>query len=592
MLKQLYLFALPLITFSYDNIALYKHAWQLHPYPYQKLMGLASKAVDGLKTDLSAFGQQCTLSENGKYEAMLGVDLGALLGIHHITVYHRTDNMPWGPLHGYVGRFLGFSVYISNTTVKEDGVLCFKDDYFTKYTIPAVLTLNCTHHGRYVIYYNNRTSNRIPPDYSPYAYNELCEFEVYGCPSPYHFGKDCSLPCPDHCMNSSCHIDNGHCFGCKEGYHGATCEQPCQNNTYGAGCSEDCGNCLNGEQCNHVNGTCPNGCDAGYCSDRCKLECPDGLYGRNCLQTCSENCYLKTCEGRTGECLGGCVEGLKPPLCAEECDDGTFGRNCSNICGHCHLGEPCSKITGACPPECEPGYQGISCNQKCPDGLYGRKCSQTCNENCYLKTCEGRTGDCLRGCIEGLKPPLCNEECDNGTYERNCNSGCGHCLLGAACDKRTGVCPPVCDPGYDGKYCNNTNNLKSGEPYSTSDGGPSSQSPIDETVFSPLTGKLTLKGQQSQAQQAVSQSIISTTQRPGIPDLLATSTRTATSLYAANVEGKHIDDDICSKVFFAEKEKLKLEMEYIKLKMKRISSEIDLFELKKKLLTANCQSLP
>lgn len=85
-----------------------------------------------------------------------------------------------GPTHGYVGRFLGFSVYISNTTEKKDGVLCFKDNKLTKYTIPAVLTINCTHYGRYVIYYNNRTSSNKPADYSKYAYNELCEFEVYG----------------------------------------------------------------------------------------------------------------------------------------------------------------------------------------------------------------------------------------------------------------------------------------------------------------------------------------------------------------------------------------------------------------------------
>lgn len=62
-----------------------------------------------------------------------------------------------------------------------DGKLCFQDNQqFTKNTIPAVLTLNCTHHGRYVIYYNNRMSNGNPLGYSEYAYNELCEFEVYG----------------------------------------------------------------------------------------------------------------------------------------------------------------------------------------------------------------------------------------------------------------------------------------------------------------------------------------------------------------------------------------------------------------------------
>lgn len=85
-----------------------------------------------------------------------------------------------GPTNGSVKRFLGFSVYISNTTDKEEGVLCFKDNFFTNETIPAVLTLNCTHHGRYVTYYNNRTSNSKPADYSEHAYNDLCEFEVYG----------------------------------------------------------------------------------------------------------------------------------------------------------------------------------------------------------------------------------------------------------------------------------------------------------------------------------------------------------------------------------------------------------------------------
>lgn len=86
-----------------------------------------------------------------------------------------------GPNHGYVGRFLGFSVYVSNTTIKEDGDQCFQDNQiYTKDTIPAVLTLNCTHHGRYVIYYNKRTLSSNPPDYSQFAYNELCEFEVYG----------------------------------------------------------------------------------------------------------------------------------------------------------------------------------------------------------------------------------------------------------------------------------------------------------------------------------------------------------------------------------------------------------------------------
>lgn len=366
MLKTFILFTIPFSTFAYENIALDKSAWQLHPYESRDVAGIvdASKAVDGLKTNLSFFGYQCTASANIKYEAMWRVDLGTVLSVHHITIYYRTDNFPWGPMNGYVYRFLGFSVYISNTTEKEDGVLCFKDDFFTNYTIPSVITLNCTHHGRYVIYYSNRTSSNIPPYYSRYAYNELCEFEVYGCRSADFYGENCSMPCPPYCINSRCHIETGHCFECKNGYHGLMCKQPCQNNTYGARCSESCGNCLEGEHCNHVNGTCYNGCEAGYYNFRCKTECPLASYGRNCLQTCSKNCYISmNCDKKTGVCIGGCVEGWKPPLCNEGCDDGNFGTNCRGTCGHCRKGQSCDKKTGACLKECDPGYEGIYCNK-------------------------------------------------------------------------------------------------------------------------------------------------------------------------------------------------------------------------------------
>lgn len=81
----------------------------------------------------------------------------------------------------YTPSFLGFSVYVSNTTKKSEGVLCFKDTTFTTRNIPAVFTTNCTVHGQYVIYYNERLSGATYPDtYIPLAENNVCEVEVYG----------------------------------------------------------------------------------------------------------------------------------------------------------------------------------------------------------------------------------------------------------------------------------------------------------------------------------------------------------------------------------------------------------------------------
>ena len=80
----------------------------------------------------------------------------------------------------YTTSFLGYAIYISSTTNKEDGVLCFRDTNYTRTTIPNPVNISCPFHWRYVIYYNNRTHTPYPDGYSIHAFNELCDLEVLG----------------------------------------------------------------------------------------------------------------------------------------------------------------------------------------------------------------------------------------------------------------------------------------------------------------------------------------------------------------------------------------------------------------------------
>ncbi|XP_065943730.1 uncharacterized protein [Magallana gigas] len=207
---------------GYVNVALNKPAYQQNAYrgndPYD-----ASNAVDGRKSDLRWDGGQCAVSW-GEQTATWWVNLTYIHSIHHITIYFRTDNKPWGPSNSNTMVFIGFSVYVSNTTNRLQGTLCYKDDNFTLATIPAVFNTTCPVHGQYVIYYNERLPGvTYPDDYSEVVVSDLCELEVYGCPATGCYGSNSALPCPDvNCQY--CHIETGTCYGCKPGYQGYRCE--------------------------------------------------------------------------------------------------------------------------------------------------------------------------------------------------------------------------------------------------------------------------------------------------------------------------------------------------------------------------------
>lgn len=289
---------------TYENIALRRHAWQR--YPFHGTPWNATYAVDGRRSDLAPAGGQCAISADGKSIAEWRVDLGEVRNLHHVFIQYRTDNVAWDENDYFKSRVLGFSIYVSNTTYRKDWRLCFKDNKYTRATIPNPISVTCVMHGRYVIYYNNRTHHPFPAGYSTYAFNDLCEVEVYGCLTLGYYGENCSTPCPENCKGGDCDIVDGTCVSCVPGYSGSMCNIVC-------------GACYEKEQCDYKNGTCPNGCEDGYKGRQCKTVCTNNTYGPNCSMTCGHCLYLygEKCNHVTGQCPRGCASGFQGDLCVE-----------------------------------------------------------------------------------------------------------------------------------------------------------------------------------------------------------------------------------------------------------------------------------
>ncbi|XP_062587449.1 multiple epidermal growth factor-like domains protein 11 isoform X2 [Saccostrea cucullata] len=351
---------LRIFSLAYENLALNKPAYQDHPY-FSNQWG-ADKAVDGKYDSLTSNAGQCVISANGQTTATWWVNLEGVYSISHINIIYRTDNLPHPS--PYVPRLAGFFLYVSNTSSREDSHLCFHEIQKVNGTPSENQTTKCPVHGQYVIFYNERKSGvKYPSYYSNYAFNELCELQVFGCERAGFYGENCNLPCSNTCQNSLCHIHTGECYGCVPGYQGSRCEQLCSTGSYGSRCSSSCGNCRKGETCHHVNGTCLNGCGEGFQGTTCEQGCRKGYFGENCTQKCSNNCRLpNSCNSVTGECDGGCQYGWTGRLCETGCGKGYFGENCTQKCSNnCRLPNSCNSVTGECDGGCQYGWTGRLC---------------------------------------------------------------------------------------------------------------------------------------------------------------------------------------------------------------------------------------
>nr|XP_034315398.1 multiple epidermal growth factor-like domains protein 10 isoform X2 [Crassostrea gigas] len=380
------------------NVALNKPTYLLKPF------NDASNAVNGYKPTLSSSEAECVFSYPGQI-GIWWVNLTNIYSIHHITIYFLAGNDPWGPSNRFTRKVLGSSVYVSNTTDRLQGTLC----YSALDNIPAVFTITCPVHGQYVIYYNERLPGVTYPDeYSKSVTIILCEVEVYGCPATGYFGSNCSVPCPDiNCQY--CHIETGTCQGCRPGYKGHRCELTFTRALYAAPRSQTCGHCRDVKQCSNINGTCLTGCDAGFKGDLCKTACDRGSYGYDCKGTCGHCRDVNQCSNINGTCLTGCVAGYQGDLCKTACDRGTYGFVCNETCGHCRDVNHCSNINGTCLTGCDADYQGNLCKTPCPVGYFGEDCSETCINSYTCDGCTDVSGSCDYGCRPGWIGYFCQK---------------------------------------------------------------------------------------------------------------------------------------------------------------------------------------
>ncbi|XP_078329594.1 uncharacterized protein LOC144617738 isoform X1 [Crassostrea virginica] len=441
----LFLTGVTCIAFAYDDLSKGRVATQSTSYMYMNPdLYKADNAVDRnittcMRTDLIGVNSP-------DRTVWWRVDLGGVYNIYSVNILFKNYE---GHEIRQQGRFAGFSIYVSTNGTRDNSSLCFKDGPKLP---PLNFTTNCITSGRYVDFYNERLHGVTYPDgYAYVVFTELCEVIVQGCQASGVYGDNCTEQCPPNCRDNVCHIQNGTCFGCAQGWMDTTCNTKCTGGWYGQNCKQQCsGHCRDKYVCNHVTGQCVNGCSAGWRGTLCDKVCDNGTYGNNCVHNCSGNCLNgSSCNKQTGYCDMGCKPGYTNALCKKHCPAGYFGYRCEKICsGHCLNDFVCNFIDGTCSEGCQAGYIGKMCNSSCTEGYQGQNCSHLCSPNC--KTCKPTDETCI--CHTGWMGPNCSIGCV-GSYGENCRYRCSTHCVNQTCNRFHGICQFGCENGYHGQKC-------------------------------------------------------------------------------------------------------------------------------------------
>ncbi|XP_062595637.1 uncharacterized protein LOC134256989 [Saccostrea cucullata] len=206
------------VSFGYDSFLSYKKATQSSRNNDTNVS--PARAVDRDITTCSSTG-----ADN---PAWLYVDLQEIKSIHDIKIYfYGTDTADEQRQRELM---YGYQLYVSNITDLRALDLIHHCYNHSGPALPDLISNHvCTAFGRYVIFYNERIPGVTYPNSNGgiqnFTYVQLCEIIVNGCETPGTYGDNCFKRCPSKCQEQRCHIINGNCLGCMEGWKGDTSVQ-------------------------------------------------------------------------------------------------------------------------------------------------------------------------------------------------------------------------------------------------------------------------------------------------------------------------------------------------------------------------------